>query len=223
MTFYQELIQATENERDALLTTPVITDCLQGIITLEAYRAFLAEAYHHVRYTVPLLMACGSRLPRRLEWLREAVAEYIEEETGHQEWVLNDIQACGGDKEAVRNGSPSMATDIMVAYAWDCVQRRNPVGFFGMVLVLEGTSVKLATAAAASIQKTLDLPRNAFSYLASHGSLDLEHLDFYEKLVNRLEQPEDRAAVLNTARVMYKLYAGVFESLPRSRTKRRAA
>ncbi len=196
---------------------------MQGIITLEAYRAFLAEAYHHVRHTVPLLMACGSRLPRRLEWLREAVAEYIEEETGHQEWILNDIGACGGDKEAVRNANPSMATDIMVAYAWDCVQRRNPVGFFGMVLVLEGTSVKLATAAAATIQKTLDLPRNAFSYLSSHGSLDLEHIDFYEKLVNRLEQPEDRDAVLNTARVMYKLYAGVFASLPRSRDQRRAA
>ena len=139
MTFYQELVQATESERNALLTTPVITDCMQGIVTLEAYRAFLTEAYHHVRHTVPLLMGCGSRLPRRLEWLREAVAEYIEEETGHQEWILNDIEACGGDKEAVRNGSPSMATDIMVAYAWDCVQRRNPVGFFGMVLVLEGT------------------------------------------------------------------------------------
>ena len=223
MTFYQQLLQATENERNALLTTPVITDAMQGVITLEAYTAFLAEAYHHVRYTVPLLMSCGSRLPRRLEWLREAVGEYIEEETGHQEWILNDIAACGGDKEAVRNGNPAMATDIMVAYAWDIVQRRNPVGFFGMVLVLEGTSVQLATEAAETIQKTLDLPRKAFSYLSSHGSLDIEHIDFYEKLVNRLDDPDDRAAILSTARVMYKLYAGVFESLPRSANRQQAA
>jgi len=223
MKYYQELIQATENERNALLATPVITDCMQGVISIDTYRAFLSEAYHHVRHTVPLLMACGSRLPRRLEWLREAVAEYIKEETGHQEWILNDIQACGGNKEAVRNGSPSLATDIMVAYAWDSVQRRNPVSFFGMVLVLEGTSVQLATEAAGTIQKALDLPRNAFSYLSSHGSLDLEHIDFYETLINRLDRADDRAAVLNTARVMYKLYGGVFESLPRALPQRQAA
>ena len=168
-------------------------------------------------------MPCGSRLPQRLEWLREAVAEYIEEETGHQEWILNDIEACGGDKEAVRNGTPSMATDIMVAYAWDCVQRRNPVSFFGMVLVLEGTSVKLASEAADTIGNALELPRNAFSYLSSHGSLDLEHIAFYESLVNRLDDPDDRTAVLNTARVMYKLYAGVFGSLPRGLIQQQAA
>lgn len=223
MTFYQELIQATENERNELLATPVITDAMRGVITLETYKAFLSEAYHQVRYTVPLLMACVSRLPPRLEWLREAVAKYIEEETGQQERILNDIGGCGYDKEAVRNGNPSMATDILVAYAWDCVQRRNPVSFFGMVLVLEGTSVKLASEAAVTIGKTLSLPPKAFSYLSSHGSLDVEHISFYEKLVNRLDDPEDRAEVLNAARVLYTLYKGVFDSLPRCAIRQQAA
>ena len=36
---------------------------------------------------------------------RTAIGEYIEEEMGHQEWVLNDIAVCGGDKEAVRASS----------------------------------------------------------------------------------------------------------------------
>lgn len=223
MTFYQRLLDDTQTERRALLSQPVITECMAGRITLEIYVAFLEQAYHHVKYTVPLLMACGARLPERLEWLREAVAEYIEEETGHQEWVLNDIKACGGDPEAVRNGRPAMATDVMVAYAWDCVLRRNPVSFFGMVLVLEGTSVRLATDAAAAIQKALDLPNAAFSYLRSHGSLDIEHIGFYEELVNRLDKPEDRAAVRDTARVMYRLYGNVFAALPDATGAREAA
>jgi len=214
MTFYQQLLDETEAERRFLMSQPVITECMAGRITLETYIAFLEQAYHHVKFTVPLLMACGARLPERLEWLREAVAEYIEEETGHQEWILNDIKACGGDAEAVRTGRPAMATDVMVAYAWDCVLRRNPVSFFGMILVLEGTSVHLATDAAAVIQKALDLPDKAFSYLRSHGSLDIEHIGFYEQLVNRLEDPPDKAAVRDTARVMYRLYANIFASLP---------
>ena len=223
MTFYQELIQQTETERQLVLEQVVITECLQGNISVETYAEFLTQAYHHVKHTVPLLMACGARLPERLEWLRQAVAEYIEEESGHQEWILNDLSACGRNPEVVRHGKPSAATDVMVAYAWDVVLRRNPVGFFGMVLVLEGTSVKLASAAADAIQRCLKLPDKAFSYLRSHGVLDQEHIGFYEELMNQLQEPGDREAVLDTARVMYRLYSEVFRGLPSTRLDREAA
>ncbi len=214
MSFYDQLIAATEDARADLLSIPFIQQGVAGKLGLESYIAFLTQAYHHVKHTTPLLMACGSRLPERLEWLREAVGEYIEEEMGHQEWVLNDIAACGGDKEAVRQGQPGLATEVMVAYAYDTVHRRNPVGFFGMVLVLEGTSVALATKAAAALQSELGLPKQAFSYLNSHGSLDVGHVGFYEKLVNRLEDEGDRQAVIHCARVFYKLYGDIFRSLP---------
>ena len=130
MTFFMELCRQTESERQQLLSAPIIQRGLCGQITLEEYVAFLSQAYHHVKYTVPLLMATGARLDEKLEWLREAIAEYIEEETGHQEWILNDIAACGYDKEAVRVSEPGFATELMVSYAWDTVQRGNPVGFF---------------------------------------------------------------------------------------------
>ena len=64
----------------------------------------------------------------------------------------------------------------MVGYAWDTVQRRNPVGFFGMVFVLEGASVALALNAADQIQRSLSLPARAMTYLRSHGQLDREHI-----------------------------------------------
>jgi pyrroloquinoline quinone (PQQ) biosynthesis protein C len=142
------------------------------------------------------------------------MGEYIEEEMGHQEWILNDISACGADAEAVRNGTPLPATELMVAYAYDCIQRGNPAGFLGMVLVLEGTSVNLAIDAADAIQASLGLPKSAFSYLNSHGSLDISHMAFYESLVNRLELEADRQAVIHGARMFYKLYGDIFRSLP---------
>jgi len=214
MAFYDELVAATEDARNDLLSIPFIQMGAAGQLSLESYTAFLTQAYHHVKHTTPLLMATGGRLPARLEWLREAVGEYIEEEMGHQEWILNDIKACGRDKESVRNGQPSAATELMVAYAYDTVYRNNPVGFFGMVLVLEGTSVALATHAASNIQQTLNLPKEAFSYLNSHGSLDVGHVDFYEKLMNRLDSDEDKQAVIHCARMIYKLYGDIFRSLP---------
>lgn len=218
MGFYRQLKAATEPERNEFLAIPSLQDGAAGRISLQTYRAFLTEAYHHVKHTVPLLMACGARLPERYEWLRQAVGEYIQEESGHHEWILADMDACGGDAEAVRNGLPAAATEMMVAYAWDTVQRRNPVGFFGMVLVLEGTSVELASGAAERLQEALDLPESATTYLSSHGALDVDHIAYFERLMDRLEDPEDQAAVTHCARRMYRLYGDLFRGLPHPTT-----
>jgi len=221
MSFYEALIAQTETERQAMLAIPFIQQGASGVLSLQSYQAFLGQAYHHVKHTVPLLMACGGRLPERLEWLRVALGEYIEEEMGHQEWILNDIAATGVDKEAVRSALPLAETELMVSYAYDTIARANPVGFFGMVLVLEGTSVALATHAAENIQKTLALPTAAFSYLNSHGSLDIGHVDFYKGLMNKLDNTEDQQAVLHAAKMFYRLYGDIFRALPMLKASRR--
>ncbi|ACO78072.1 hypothetical protein AvCA_18600 [Azotobacter vinelandii CA] len=213
MDFHTRLQAQTVAEREYLLAAPLIELALQGRLALNGYLAFLGQAYHHVKHTVPLLMACGARLPERLEWLREAIGEYIEEEYGHQEWILDDIRACGGDAEAVRRATPNLPTELMVSYVYDRINRGNPVGFFGMVQVLEGTSVVVASRAAAALQASLGLPPQAFSYLTSHGSLDLEHIELFKGLMNRLEDGEDQAAVIHTAKVVYRLYGDMFRSL----------
>lgn len=213
MGFFTTLQAETALSRQHLLAAPLIGNALQGHITLQDYIAFLTEAYHHVKHTVPLLMAVGSRLPESYEWLREAVAEYIEEELGHQEWILNDIAACGVDKETVRQGQPSLATELMVAYAYDTIMRREPLAFFGMVHVLEGTSVTTADAAAEAIQKALNLPDKAFTYLRSHGALDQHHVQFFESLINRVNDPVAQQQIVHSAKVFYQLYGDIFRSL----------
>jgi pyrroloquinoline quinone (PQQ) biosynthesis protein C len=104
----------------------------------------------------------------------------------------------------------------MVAYAYDTVSRRNPVGFFGMVHVLEGTSVALALQAADRIQQTLGLPARAFTYLRSHGELDKEHVNHLAGILERLDDAEDREAVVRCARGIYWLYGHVFRGLDAS-------
>jgi len=213
MNFYQRLQNETATERQYLLSAPIISACLEGDISLNDYVAFLQQAYHHVKHTTPLLMATGARLPESKEWLRDAVAEYIEEELGHQEWILNDIEACGFDKEKVRHSKPNLSTELMVSYAYDTVSRINPLGFFGMVNVLEGTSIKIADLAADKIQEVLDLPANAFSYLRSHGTLDQDHIKFFEGLMNKLEDSEEQGLIIHAAKAFYYLYGNVFRDL----------
>ncbi len=217
MNFHDQLLAASAAERADLLAIPFIRDGAAGKLQHDDYVSFLTEAYHHVKHTLPLLMACGARLPERLEWLRAAMGTYIQEETGHQEWILNDIRACGADAEAVRNGRPGLAAELLVAYAYDTISRGNPAGFLGMVLVLEDTSTAVALHAAAALRDSLKLPPAAFTYLTSHGELDQEHTRFYATLVNRMDDAGDRAALLHGAKVFYRLYGDVFRGLDAGR------
>ncbi len=213
MNFYEQLQQQTAAERQRLLASPILARCSAGDISRELYIAFLTQAYYHVSHTVPLLMSAGSRLPASHEAVRGAIAEYIEEEYGHQEWILNDIQACGGDAQRVRAGTPGLPIEMMVAWLYYRIERVNPMSIFGMVHVLEGTSVSIATAVAAQVEQTLGLPAQATTYLRSHGELDQGHLAFFASLMNTVTDEADRAAIIYAARRVYSLYTGMLNQL----------
>lgn len=223
MHLYEQLKAATAADRQYLLAAPTIQQALRGEITRELYVEFLTQAYHHVRHTVPLLMAVGARLPEQHDWLREALLHYLDEERGHEQWILNDIAHAGGDRAAAAASQPAIATEAMVAYAYDTVMRRNPLGFFGMVYVLEGTSVALALNAADRIQATLQLPNQAFSYLRSHGELDKEHVGDLENILGRFSDEADRTAVIRCAKGIFWLYGSMFRGLEQAVSARAAA
>jgi pyrroloquinoline quinone (PQQ) biosynthesis protein C len=223
MKFFDRLQLSTATEREQLLTVPLIQKSIDGEASLDTYIAFLQQAYHHVKHTTPLLMAAGARIPGNREWLRNAIAEYIQEELGHQEWILNDIQACGYDRDAARNSQPNLPTELMVAYAYDTIERVSPLGLFGMVQVLEGTSVTNAIAAADGLQRTLQLPATAFTYLRSHGELDQDHLKFFEGLMNRIDDPREQDMIVHSTRVFYRLYGDILRSIAPEQARRLAA
>jgi hypothetical protein len=222
-TFFQRLVAETAAERGLLMETPQIRDGLQGKISLDSYIHYLTEAFHHVKHTVPLFQRVRDLLPSDKAWLRDAAEEYIAEESGHEEWVLDDIRNAGGNAEAVRHGVPRAATEFMVSYAYDYVNRINPVGFFGMVFVLEGTSTQLATQGAQALMTSLRLSPACFRYLTSHGALDISHMQFFQRLMDRIDDPVDQADIIHMARRMFVLFAGLFRSIPHDLEARNAA
>ncbi|KFZ28783.1 long-chain fatty acid--CoA ligase [Pseudidiomarina atlantica] len=214
MGFFQQLCEQTQTEQRYLLSAPVIQQALDGSISIPLYQAFLTQAYHHVKHTVPLLMRAGSRMQQQDEWLRKAIIEYINEEYGHERWILNDIKATGADPQQVAEGQPHTATEAMVALVYQAIDSVHPAAFFGMAHVLEGTSVQLATRAAGQIKASLGLPTSAFSYLLSHGDLDIEHVKFFEDLMDKVTDPAAQRAIIQTAKHVYRLYGDMFRALP---------
>lgn len=217
MSFYERLVAETVDGQLGLAAVPQIQDGLTGRISRETYIAYLTEAYHHVKHTVPLMQAARARLGDTHQRFVAALDEYIAEETGHEHWILADIKNCGGDPDAARNGEPRPATLAMTDFSYDYIKTINPMGFFGMVFVLEGTSVKLATHGAEAVARNLGLGPECFSYLTSHGALDMEHLAFFERLMNEVEDPDDQASIIAVAKAIFIRFADLFRAIPHTR------
>ncbi len=214
MSPYERLLHETSSERKAFMTIPIIREALRNGVDRALYRAYLCEAYHHVKHTCPLLALAAARCRNGDDRLREGLLDYIAEERGHEAWILDDIAALGGDVLAVRASEGGPAVRIMVGYAYYAIEWISPYALLGMVHVLEGVSVAIASGAAASIRARIGAPADkGFSYLESHGSLDQDHVKFFENLMNGVEATATRTAIADTARIMYRLFGDVFRDL----------
>ena len=214
VAFFNRLVAETREAQARFAVTPQLVAGLTGRISRADYLSYLAQAYHHVRHTVPLMQEARALLKARGDTqLVEALDDYILEETGHEQWILDDINAAGGNGDAVAVSDPAPATKAMTDFAYHTIRTGNPAAFFGMVFVLEGTSIAMATAGAGAVQQALGLPSSAFRYLNSHGSLDQEHMVFFEKLMNRIADAADQAAIVAMARTMFGLFGEVFGTI----------
>ena len=213
MAFFDRLASETAAEREALLRVPQLQAGLAGRISRATYIDYLTQAYHHVRHTVPLMEEALSRLQGH-PFLAAALEDYIGEEAGHEAWILDDISHAGGSADDAEAALPSAATRRMVDHAYRTVCDGNPVALFGMVFVLEGTSIAMAQKGAEALQASILLPETAFRYLTSHGALDQDHMRTFEALMNRIQDPGDRADIIEMAKQMFLLFADVFASIP---------
>lgn len=213
LPFFDRLVMHSAQARARMMAIPQLQAGIAGRISRDTYLAYLAQAYHHVRHTVPLMRLARGRLQHKPH-LIAALDEYIAEEEGHEAWILNDIRAAGGNADLAVSQGPSHATARMVDHAYHAIQTGNAAAFFGMVFVLEGTSTAFASSGAEAVRSSLGLPADAFTYLSSHGALDQDHMRFFETLVNALDDRDDEQAILTMADAMFDLFGGLFAAIP---------
>ena len=214
MPYFDDLLLQTRKERDAFIATPVIQRALRDGVDRAMYLDFLGQAYHHVRHTCRLLSCAIAQCSDDDQTYINSLLQYIEEEKGHEEWILDDIRDLGGDSEAVRHGQGDLPCRLMVAYVYYAIGHISPYALLGMVHGLEGMSAALALTAASTLKQSLAIEGNAgFSYLSSHGTLDQEHVAFFQDLVNDVGDPDDQRAIIDMAKVIYQLYGDIFTAI----------
>ena len=213
MSAHLKLVEQTTSSRLQFMELPLIQEVLRSGASKELYLDFLGQAYHHVKCTAPLLALAAARCGAEERRYQAALFEYLKEEHGHDDWILEDIEALGGDPEAVRRSSPRFPCKVMVGHAYYLVERVSPYALLGMVHVLEGVSVALAGRAVRAIRSSIPGSGDAgFKYLTTHGDLDIEHTKLFEDLICGIE-PRHLPTIIESACDFYTVYGAIFRDL----------
>lgn len=213
--FFRQLVDQTDDARKAFERhARVVEACAQGM-DRERYLAFLRELYALVWHFNPVSAAAAARLPPKLRFVQAYLYEHMHEEEGHDEWVLGDVAAIGGDVEEVRGSLDdcSSATQVFVGFNYWLAERR-PVGVLGMLYVLEVLASVYGEPLAEAQRERLFLQGDAgVSFLASHASKDAEHMQDLKVVLDQLDDDAAQTEIVNSVRVNFKALARVVEAV----------
>ncbi len=166
----------------------------------EIYPEFLFRNHSVIRSSVPLMKTAADECEKLVG--RDPVAEgmldyfrhHIPEETGHDDWVLDDLELLGFRREEVlkRIPPPSAAALAGAQYYW--IRHVHPVALLGFIAVLEGTPPDVAFFE--STADRIGVPRKAFSNLLLHGKLDPHHRDDLNDALDALPLTDEHHALM---------------------------
>src|SRR4051812_46186573 len=106
MSFFITLVELTDTTRREIESLPKVQSVIHDGLSPAEYRSFLHDLYHIVWHFCPIMAAAAARCDDRFRQVRFELYQRIEEEKGHDEWVLEDIEAVGGDLRAARELRP---------------------------------------------------------------------------------------------------------------------
>jgi hypothetical protein len=156
----------------------------------QLYPVYLRTMHMVVRSAVPLMQAAVEQARARgpLDPLCGELINYytrhMEEESGHDAWLLEDLLAIGTDPgEALdRIPSPRVAAMVGAQYYW--LRHYHPVSLLGHITAIEsyhppvGFSQRLA--------ELTGYPKAAFRAISRHEVLDVHHRRELLELLDRL-------------------------------------
>lgn len=154
------------------------------------YLAYLYEMHALVRASVPLLERAARRCAELTPGdplagpLGRYLERHVEEEHGHDAWLLEDLSAAGGDPATAveRLPSPIVADLAGAQYYW--IEHHHPAALLGYIRVLEGNAP--APWLADRLAARTGLPDAAFRTVREHAALDGGHLADLDALIDAL-------------------------------------
>ena len=214
LPFFAELVSATDEDRRSFETHPVVVAAVGDGMAVERYRRLLLELYHVVWHFNPVCAAAASRLGDEFAEVRYFLYEHMQEEKGHEVWVRNDLEAVGvpaSDTVAHRPGPDTLALN---GYNYWAADRRHPCSALGMLYALEVIASVYGGPFASAIRESLLLEGDrGVSFIASHATMDAQHMADLRQILNKLPDEAALLAAVESARVNFHHFTRIVEAV----------
>jgi pyrroloquinoline quinone (PQQ) biosynthesis protein C len=213
MSFFITLVELTDSTRRDIESVPKVQSMIHHGLTVAEYRAFLHDLYHIVWHFCPLMAAAAGRCDARFDGVRMELYERIQEEKGHEKWVLEDLQAVGGDTAAaLRMLPPSPPAQAMIGFNYYAIERVHPCSVLGMLYTLEVISSVYGGRTAESIARSLgrETSQGGFRFLSSHATMDVDHMASLSRLIKSVDDPQAQDAIVHATRVNLHQFGQLF-------------
>ena len=211
--FFVDLVTRSDEARRAFETHPVVIDAVARGMSVERYRALLLELYHVVWHFNPICAAAASRIGDAERQVRYHLYEHMHEESGHEQWVQNDLEAIGVSPAATRGHAPSVFTQTLNGYNYWAADRRHPCSVLGMLYALEVIASVYGGPFASAIKESLLLDgERGVSFIGSHASMDAKHMAELRQVLNTLCDERARDAVVESAVVNFHHFTRIVEA-----------
>jgi pyrroloquinoline quinone (PQQ) biosynthesis protein C len=212
--FFADLVVRTDEARRAFETHPVVLDSVAHGLSIERYRNLLLELYHVVWHFNPVSAAAASRVPDGEVSVRYFLYQHMHEESGHEEWVRNDLEAVGVDRAAIEAYQPSPFTQALVGYNYWAADRREPCSVLGMLYTLEVIASVYGGPFASAIKESLLLEgERGVSFINSHAELDQAHMADLRKVLNTVDSAAAQDAIVESTLVNFHHFTRIIETV----------
>ncbi|MEP7294877.1 MAG: iron-containing redox enzyme family protein [Burkholderiales bacterium] len=214
LPFFADLITRTDEARRDFETNPVVLDAVANGMSVERYRKLLLELYHFVWHFNPVCAAAASRVPDKLRQVRYFLYEHMHEESGHEQWVMNDLEAIGVGQGTILAHQPSLHTLAVTGYNYWAADRRDPCSVLGMMYTLEVIASVYGGTFAEAIRTSLLLQGDrGVSFVSSHATMDMEHMAELRQVLNTVTDEAAQTAVIESTLVNFHHFTRMFESI----------
>lgn len=214
LPFFAELVTRTDEARRGFETNPVVLEAVANGMSIERYRKLLLELYHVVWHFNPVCAAAASRVPDKLRQIRYFLYEHTHEESGHEQWVLNDLDAVGVPQPAALTHDASMHTLALTGYNYWSADRRDPCSVLGMMYTLEVIASVYGGTFAEAIRSSLLLQGDrGVSFISSHATMDAEHMAELRQVLNTISDEPAREAIVESTLMNFFHFTRMFETL----------
>jgi hypothetical protein len=184
----------------------------------ELYPEYLFTSHGVIRASVPLMetalaraRAIGSGDPVAA-LLAPYLEEHIDEERDHDEWLLNDLEVLGRERDEIlpRVPSPTVAGLVGAQYYW--IFHYHPAVLLGYISLLEGYPP--STELIERLILASGYPPESFHTMIAHAELDPGHRDELNELLDSLPlTPELSGAIGLNAMWSVATFTRVFDEL----------